>query len=480
MAAEFPSHPTMSYEIARNHEIHDAHQRVIDLFARTYRCGQPTIVLLPGGMGSHLDRSTRPFVNDQSIPFPMYDPVWMDVEMIFGRDLELLRMEANGHDASEHIIIPTGPLTFLVNAYDGTRRFFEDLGWNYIVFGYDWRRSLEEAASQLTEFLVNLRDRVKDLRDCDPLPTTTLLAHSQGGLVGKIFLQSVSGDDGQGIGLWMKQFVTIGTPFYGTTSHQDRYYQGQNPLNIFYGKRRVAEIAASLPGPYVLMFADQTALDAGTRAKLGLNGYPITDSVTGAPADPYDAANFGRYPSWVSTTALDDAMLARETIAADLPDPVAAHVFHIRSGLNGATGIELKWDPVDGASYDPASATSPISAIAGPGDGTVPFWSARLAQIPDAQVYDLQHTGDHGGLAEHRETLCVVQKLVEKGTLPKPPAVATCLKGLPAETLGTPKASDAKTKKWIAAARAGAIKKGDPEANDREVWRRLLEETQLC
>ena len=81
----------MSYEIARIHEIHDAHQRVIDIFAKTYRCGQPTIVLLPGGMGSHLDRSTRPFVNDHSIPFPMYNPVWMDLEMIFGRDLDELQ-----------------------------------------------------------------------------------------------------------------------------------------------------------------------------------------------------------------------------------------------------------------------------------------------------------------------------------------------------------------------------------------------------
>lgn len=470
----------MSYEIARNHEIHDAHQRVIDIFARTYRCGQPTIVLLPGGMGSHLDRSTAAYKNDQSIPFPMYDPVWMDVEMIFGRDLELLRMEANGHDAGEHMIIPTGPLQFLVKAYDGTQRFFQDLGWNYIVFGYDWRRSLEEAASQLTEFLVNLRDRVKDLRDCDPLPTTTLLAHSQGGLVGKIFLQSVSGDDGRGIGNWMAQFVSVGTPFYGTSSHQDRYYQGQSPLNTFYGKRRVAEIAGSLPGPYVLMFADQSALNAATQAKLGLTSYPISDSVTGAPADPYDSANFSRYPSWVSTSAVEAAMLARETIAADLPDAVGERVFHIRSGLNGATGTELKWDPVTGGSYNPASAPSPISAIAGPGDGTVPFWSARLAQIPDAQVYDLEHTGDHGGLAEHRETLCIVQKLVEKSTLPKPSAIAACLKGLPAETLGTPKASDAKTKKWIAAARAGEIKKGDPRANDPEVWRRILEEAQLC
>ena len=229
-------------------------------------------------------------------------------------------------------------MQFLVNAYDGTRRFFQDLGWNYIVFPYDWRRSLEEAASQLTEFLVNLRDRVKDLRDgFDPLPTTTLMAHSQGGLVAKIFLQSISGDDGRGIGNWMERLVTVAAPFYGTSTHQSRYYQGQSPLNIFYGKRRVAEIAGTLPGPYVLMFADQGTLNADTRTVLGLSDYPVKDSVTGAPADPYDSANFSRYPPWVSTSALEAALLARETIAADLPAPVAERVFHIRSGLNATT-----------------------------------------------------------------------------------------------------------------------------------------------
>jgi hypothetical protein len=470
----------MSYETARIHEIHDAHQRAIDIFARTYRCGQPTIVLLPGGMGSHLDRSTRPFVNDQSIPFPMYNPVWMDLEMIFGRDLELLRMEANGHDAGEHMIIPTGPLQFLVKAYDGTQRFFQDLGWNYIVFGYDWRRSLEEAASQLSGFLADLRDRVKDLRDCDPLPTTTLLAHSQGGLVGKIFLQSVSGDDGGGIGLWMERFVTIGTPFYGTTSHQDRFYQGQSPLNIFYGKRRVAQIAGSLPGPYLLMFADQSALHAGTQAKLGLTSYPITDSATGAPADPYDAANFSRYPSWVNTTFLEDSVRARETIVADLPQAVADRVFHIRTGLNTTTATGLKWDPVDGAAYDPASASSPLTAVAGAGDGTVPFWSARLAQTPKEQIYDCQQASDHGGLAEHPEPLSVVRKLVDNGTMPKRAAVAKAVAALPATTLGPPKASRVKTQKFIDEVRAGTLTKRDPRANDPEVWRRILEEAQLC
>jgi len=140
----------------------------------------------------------------------------------------------------------------------------------------------------------------------------------------------------------------------------------------------------------------------------------------------------------------------------------------------------LKWDTVEGASYNPASAPSPITGIAGSGDGTVPFWSARLAQTLDAQIYDLAHAGDHGGLAEHPETLSVVRKLVEKGTLPKPAAVATAVAALPAVTLGTPKASRAKTSKWIAAARAGTLKKGDSRANDPEVWRRILEEAQLC
>jgi pimeloyl-ACP methyl ester carboxylesterase len=470
----------MNYDTARNHEIHDAHQRAIDIFAKTYLNDRPTIVLLPGGMGSHLDRSTRPFKNDQSIPFGLYDPVWMDLEMIFGRDLELLAMGENGHDFGEHIIIPTGPLQFLVNAYDGTKRFFTDLGWNYIVFGYDWRRSLEEAASQLTEFLVNLRDRVKDLRDRDPLPTTTLIAHSQGGLVGKIFLQSVSGDDGRGAGNWLERFVSIGTPFYGASSHQDRYYQGQSPLNTFYGKRRVAEIAGSMPGPYVLMFADQAALDADAQAKLGLNGYPITDATTGAPADPYDSANFDRYPSWVRRSALEAALLARETIAFPLPDPAAERVFHIRSGLNAATISELKWQPVVGASYDPANAASPLTGTAGRGDGTVPFWAARLAQTPDAQIYDLEQASDHGGLAEHAETLTVIRKLVEKGKLPTRAAVASATAALPAATLGTPKASAAKTNKFVNDALSGELKKHDDRASDPEVWRRLLEETQLC
>src|SRR4030095_8831475 len=134
-------------------------------------------------------------------------------------------------------------------------------------------------------------------------------------------------------------------------------------------------------------------------------------------------------------------VLARETIAADLPQPVADRVFHIRSGLNGTPPTQLKRTLVGRGTQPPDSSPAPITGVAGPGDVTVPFWSARLAQTLDAQIYELAQAGDHGGLAEHPETLSVVRKLVEKGTLPGSAAVATAVAALPAVTIGTPKAS---------------------------------------
>jgi hypothetical protein len=464
----------MSYENAREAEIHDAHQRLIDAFATTYRVGQPTVVLLPGGMGSHLDRSTRPYRNDASIPFEAYDPVWMDLEIFFGRDAAALRIQDNGHDEGDYVIVPNGPLRFLVDAYDGTQRFFRNRGWNYLVFGYDWRRPIAEAAAQLESFLANVRYRVKELRDADPLPTTTLLAHSQGGLVAKVFLHRIGGSDGSGVARWCERLVTVGTPFYGTASHHDRYYVGQPPLNTFYGTRFVADLAGSLPGPYILMTADRNTLSPPVLARLGLPAYPMTDTQSGQPADPYDPAESGRFPSWVNRSHLAAARSIRRTIAANLPPRALERVFHVRSGLDTKTGAALRWDSVDGAAYDPQSG-SPIHPVKGAGDGTVPFWSARLAQTPDAQVYDLAKAKSHGHLCEHAETLEVLALLVDERRLPDPSRITA-----KDESLGVQPASAARTRAFLRDAHSGALAKGDPRANDPAVWRRLFDDLSLC
>ena len=50
----------MSYDSTRKKEIRDAHGRQIEEFARSYQKGRPTVLLLPGGMGSQIDRSDKP------------------------------------------------------------------------------------------------------------------------------------------------------------------------------------------------------------------------------------------------------------------------------------------------------------------------------------------------------------------------------------------------------------------------------------
>lgn len=462
----------MSYNSARNQELMDAHQRYIDDFAQQYRDDKETVVLLPGGMGSQLDMSVRPYVNDSSVPFKEYDPVWMDLEVIFGRDADLIAIAQNGHDKDDHIVIPNGPLRFLVNAYDGTEEYFRTNEYNYIVFGYDWRRSLAEAAVQLQQFLINLRDRVLFLRGNDPLPRTTLVAHSQGGLVAKIFLQQIAGADGSTINRWMKQLVTVATPFYGTSTHQQRYYVGQSPLNAFYGTRQIATIAGGLPGPYVLMFADKRTLDRDGPA-LGLTSYPVSDDTTGQPADPYAQAMLTRYPSWVNPAYLEEALSIRETITAPLPKKIADRIFHIRSGLDAKTATKLHWANLNGTSFTPEIDPCPLRAVPGPGDGTVPFWSARLAQTASKQIYDLTKAKDHGALMEHDEVLKVLRHIIENSSLPKSLKSSNT-------TMGRKKASDAKVERFLTAVLDGKIRKNDASAHDPEIWRRLIEDVRLC
>lgn len=471
------SGPIMSYDSTRRRIIHDVHQARIVEFAKRYRCGFPTIVLLPGGMGSQLDRSPNAYTGDGSVSGAGFENVWLDLGVFFGRDAELIEIQPSDADLDDHIIVANGPLMFPVNAYDGAKRFFEKLGWNYIVFAYDWRRPIAAAAAFLEEFLAALAAEVKARKNCDPLPSTILLAHSQGGLVAKVFLQRAFTSPNvkpEKVAATFQCLITVGTPFYGTSSHQDRYYVGQKPLDIRYGHGKIARIAGSLAGPYILMFADRPTLDRDGEA-LGLKAYPITDADTGEPADPYDNANSSRYPAWVSTDFLSDALDIRGTITASLPETVIDRVFHIRSGQNKATGARLRWKAVDGASFDPETGVSPVLPLVGPGDGTVPFWAARLAQTASSHIYSLKIASDHGTLVEHEETLQVLQHLIENDRLPKPATIKAKNR-----TLGFEKASRAAADQLVVDIVANNVAPDDPRANDPRIWRRLIEDVALC
>ena len=472
----------MTYRTARNRSIRDALGRRIEDFARRYRPGEPTVVLLPGGMGSQLDRSQRRYRGDDDLPFERYDPIWMDLGILFGNDALMLEMQSSGHDVDDHVVIPDGPLNFLVNAYDGTERFFrEERGWNYICFGFDWRRPITEWAGYLETFLNRLGRRVQQLKGESPLPNTTLLCHSLGGLVAVAFLHRLAARPSfrpADIDLWLCRVVTVATPFYGTSTHMRRYYKGQSPLNRLHGATNIARIAGTIPGPYILLYPDraiyQRDVTGLAQSAFPLHRYPMREAADETlEIDPYDSVAASRYPNWVSRAYLKQARRIRKRITRPLPGEMSRRVFHIRSGLVPMS-IEQKWRAVNGANFDPERDSYPVvQARRGPGDGTVPAWSARLVGTPLNQVYDLARARKHSELAEHRETLEVVTALITQGQLP----VSIDTRD---ERLGVTKAANRRMNALIDDVVGGRIVRNDPRASDQAVWRRFIEEASLC
>lgn len=457
----------MDYHSWRTAAMRNLYADGIRRLVARYRRGRPTIVLLPGGMGSQLDRSLDAHT-PRALPPQIFDTVWADVGLLFNQDALTLEIDGRGRDRDRHVIVPDGPLDFFIKAYDGTEEFAADRAWNFVTFGYDWRRSIAEAAAFLEEFLLLYKGAVQRKHNEDPLPKTTLLAHSQGGLVAKIFLHRVVD-----VGSWIDKAITAGTPFYGTWSHQQRYYIGEHLLNLLYGTPEVARIIGTLPGPYALMFLSEDVF-ARDGQRLGLAAYPIVDAETGAAADPYAPASRRLYPGWVGAGHLADAAALLETVAAPLPEPVRARLYNMRSRLDQETPTALSWRRI-GRDFDPATDPSPIqpTSTQGGGDGTVPAWAAWHAHTPDANRIELAVARNHADLAEHREVLAIVQRLVEEDRIPAPaerPREDALYGEAPAP------ASPAAVEEFVRDVRASRATRDDPRASDPAMWRGIYRE----
>ncbi len=465
----------MDYAIARANAVRNAYAASIARFSQWYRRGRPTVVMLPGGMGSQLDRSSDPFDGNP----PRFTPattVWMDAGVFFDADGLKLEIDAEGRDIDNYVIVPNGPLRFLFVAYDGTEQWAQDSNFNYIVFGYDWRRPIEEAAGYLEDFLALLRDTVRRRHDENPLPTTTLLAHSQGGLVAKVFLHRITD-----MAAWCARLITVATPFYGTSTHMERYYAGQSPLNIFHGSERVARIAASLPGPYALMPIDRPTFDRDF-ARLGFpaaSDYPVRDSTSGSAVDPYDAVNLGRYPSWLNANHLERARRIRQTIAAPLPDAKLARIYNIRGVQDAGVRTRFEWSLLP-ADFDPARDGAPIRIRgAGGSDGTVPGWAAWLAQIADPARGDLtdhrlEFVGnyEHSDMLEHTVVLNRVGSLIDSNYQP----VTTSDPGGLYGPRSADRASGTDVRQFATDVAEGRANRDDPRSYDEKLWRGTFRE----
>ena len=187
----------MTYQAWRKQSILEAFDLQLREIVQRYKPGERTVCMLPGGMGSQLEISKRKYNAGNPIPSLPESTIWTDVG-ITADDAFRLEIE-DGYDFKKRAVSPFGPVRFLplLDPYIFLKNFInDDKGWNYVSFGFDWRRSLTESAHMLHYFLEEFRDRVKGKWEEDLLPTTNLVCHSMGGLMAMRFVHLLVGELG--------------------------------------------------------------------------------------------------------------------------------------------------------------------------------------------------------------------------------------------------------------------------------------------
>lgn len=463
----------MTYEEWRVAAIREVYADTIHNFVnKDYRKGQPTVMLLPGGMGSELRRSDMRYEGQSEVPKrDEHHTIWMDWQISLG-DAERLEIDDQGRDLEQHAVIADGPVkTDCWSPYNGAGEYFKKEGWNFVTFGYDWRRPLREAADNLRTFLAEFRDAVQERHGENPLPLTHLYAHSQGGLVLKLFLNGIA--DGQD---WFGKAFTVATPFYGTSTHQDRYFRGVRWLNRPYKPATVVKVVGSLPGPYSLMFLPKAVFDR-YGAAIGLDHYPVTEPGSGRAIDPYDPANLDRYLPAVKAAYLDDARQVYDEIAAPLPQGLETRFFNI-GGSGEEMATSLSWKPLP-EGYKAGDKNSPLQRDSkGQGDGTVPFWSAFHASAPDG--WCKLEVGGHLSMAENRKVLKAVERLIEGDELGSM-AFVEAVDAVPDEPYGGPQdiATAEEVNEFLKKRPQGLIGDVGSRAKDQRIWRRIMHDIMM-
>lgn len=373
-----------------------------------------TIILFPGGMGSQLIRAMTPY--EDGLPF-LYHTSWIDCSIMLGAAVTL---EMQGDLDSEHkFVIPDGCVEFdlmRLTPYVGFTRWCERNGFDWFIFGWDWRRRLEHSVDLfLNCFLPFFQQRVVAACAADPLANFALIGHSMGGMMIKLILNrgGIFVDK-------LRQAVTVATPFYGHAGQVHRYFKGDPDLD-FVGKARLTRVISSMRGPYTLLFLDSDTYDRHGNAlamdpEYPLPCYPSVDAMNELIlADPYNPQIDNgqvRYPQdyGFDSTELQHAKRVYQEVAAPLDDVVNKKFFNIR-GVQASGGTVLNdtiggqtWGWID-ANFNPDTDPDPITdATVCPGDGVVPAWSARLITTPRNNVRSLRGNIEHMTMMNSRQT----------------------------------------------------------------------------
>ena len=189
-----------------------------------YATPERPLLFLPGILGSKLYKSTDDNFDKNDLL------LWGDLSSY--RKFNQLELK-KGDNIIPHGIVESvqilGPIR--INQYKTLIDYLESLGYekgrSLFLFSYDWRKSNFYSAEKLNSFI----ERCKlQSNGCEKLADGKfdMLAHSMGGLVGRIFL-----DQHRINGERTENFITLGTPYLGSLSSSQLLIEGFSGLERF-------------------------------------------------------------------------------------------------------------------------------------------------------------------------------------------------------------------------------------------------------
>jgi hypothetical protein len=394
-------------------------------------CPRQTVFFFPGGMASRLQRALQPYQEGVGVPPNVgYEEVWFHLVNTLTGDWRRLGMYRDSlgcfRDSDNHIIVANGAVEAV--PVDGLRCAPHDelANWcgqnnaDFFVFGWDWRRRLDETVTFfLDKFVPFFRQQVMAQGCADPFANFSLVGHSFGGMVVNLIARS-----GHSILPNMAHAITVATPFYGYPGQLHRWFEGQPELIMaelatidvkeaadpwgFFGdytqerknlRLELLRVISSMPGLYTLHFLDEVTYANPAKAFLGadpeaplsfsLGGYPSGDAtVLTLNADAYNPQANGALVRYPTNTGFDLTELAYartqfQQLSSAMPAAVTNRFHNIR-GVTSSNGVAVaetaaavRWGWIS-PEFDPNGPSPITDTLWVPGDGTQPAWTARL------------------------------------------------------------------------------------------------------
>jgi pimeloyl-ACP methyl ester carboxylesterase len=187
------------------------------------------IILIPGIQGTKLSS-----INDVD-----FKVIWSGLKKYFS-DIHKLALQFDGEsDKGAENIIERADVENL--AYSEIVNYMRSLGYRVFIFGYDWRKSNENSAEDLSKFIKKIQRKLNESK-------INFLTHSMGGLVLSAYLKTLSPEETNKI---INKVIFTVPPFLGSI---------EATFNLIIGKSRLfnssddfRKIGKTFPGIYELL-----------------------------------------------------------------------------------------------------------------------------------------------------------------------------------------------------------------------------------